>query len=102
MKTTHKLIQLDAEDNVLVVRQKILKGERMPVSGEEIEFQQAVPLGFKVASKSIRTGEKIIKYGMSIGSAIAEILPGEIVHVHNVKSDYVPTFLIENQDEYEG
>lgn len=101
MENSDKLIQLDLQDNVLVARQEIGKGERVTISGKDIEIKQTVKLGFKVASRKIVVGEKIIKYGMPIGSATTEILLGEIVHVHNMKSDYSPTYTIENQNEYE-
>jgi hypothetical protein len=33
----------------------------------------------------------VIKYGAPIGSATRDIAPGEYVHTHNLKSDYLPT-----------
>jgi hypothetical protein len=33
----------------------------------------------------------VVKYGAPIGSATRDIGPGEYVHTHNVKSDYLPT-----------
>jgi (2R)-sulfolactate sulfo-lyase subunit alpha len=32
-----------------------------------------------------------VKYGMSIGSSTLEIQPGDWVHLHNMKSDYIPS-----------
>ena len=52
---------------------------------------EAVPLGHKVAARDIAAGEKIIKYGAPIGSAICAINAGEHVHTHNLRSDYLPT-----------
>ena len=43
----------------------------------------------KIARKEILKGEKIIKYGVSIGSAVKDITFGEHVHMHNMKSDYI-------------
>ena len=57
----------------------------------------ALPMGHKVAARAIAAGEKIIKYGGPIGSATREIAAGEHVHTHNVKSDYIPTYLREDQ-----
>ncbi len=45
-----------------------------------------VPLGHKVALSDCGEGDKIIKYGMSIGLATADIRTGEHVHTHNVRS----------------
>lgn len=42
--------------------------------------------GHKYADRDIKKGEKIIKYGFSIGYATKEIKKGDHVHVHNVKT----------------
>ena len=42
--------------------------------------------GMKYAASNIRRGENIIKYGVAIGRAAADIAEGESVHVHNVLS----------------
>jgi len=41
---------------------------------------------------AIAQGEKVCKYGCPIGSATRPIEVGQHVHVHNLKSDYFPTF----------
>jgi hypothetical protein len=46
-----------------------------------------------VAARPIPAGAKVIKYGAVIGSATRDIAPGEVVHTHNLRSDYLPTFL---------
>ena len=45
-----------------------------------------IPIGHKLAIKSIKSGETIIKYGVDIGRAVAPIGAGEHLHVHNVKT----------------
>ena len=42
--------------------------------------------GHKVALAPIRMGEAVIKYGFPIGTASADIAPGERVHTHNLRS----------------
>jgi hypothetical protein len=39
-----------------------------------------------VALREIAAGEKVIKYGASIGVATGDIHPGEHVHTHNLRS----------------
>ena len=51
-----------------------------------------IPLGHKAAAAAIAPGEKVFKYGCPIGSATEEIRVGQHVHVHNLASDYFPTF----------
>ena len=43
--------------------------------------------GHKYARRDIKAGENIIKYGMPIGHATADIKAGEHVHTHNVKTN---------------
>ncbi len=55
-------------------------------------------MGHKVAVAAIAPGEKVYKYGCPIGSATCPIEVGRHVHVHNLKSDYFPTFTREPGD----
>jgi len=73
---------LDPGDNVLVAR----------VAGP-------VPLGHKIARTDIRAGNKILKYGAPIGVATADIPAGAHVHVHNVRSDYTPSYTLDAAKE---
>ncbi len=87
------LLRLHAADNVLTVIAPILKSRPIVVGGESVEITRAFSLGDKIASRPIAAGEKIVKYGASIGSATCDIARGEHVHTHNLKSDYLPTLL---------
>ena len=49
---------------------------------ENIEF------GHKYALRNIVKGEDILKYGLPIGKALADIGVGEWVHVHNCRSEH--------------
>ena len=39
----------------------------------------------------------MLKYGAPIGVATEGIAPGSHVHVHNMKSDYTPTYHLEDE-----
>jgi len=43
-----------------------------------------IPYGHKLALRPIAAGEAVVKYGVAIGRATADIGPGDHVHVHNV------------------
>ena len=45
-----------------------------------------IPIGHKVATSSIKSGDTIIKYGFDIGKAVSDINVGEHAHVHNIKT----------------
>ena len=94
--TDPRLLQLAPEDNVAVAKTTIPAGEPLRIAGDTVICSQALPTGHKVAIAPIAAGEKVIKYGAPIGSATRDIRPGEYVHTHNVKSDYLPTYTYEN------
>ena len=50
---------------------------------EGLRVSRGVPFGHKVARRRITRGEAVIKYGVVIGVATADIDSGEHVHVHN-------------------
>jgi altronate dehydratase len=93
-----RLLRLHADDNVLTVISPLAVGDEINVAGTKVGVEKALPMGHKVAARDIAAGEKIIKYGVPIGSASRAIRAGEHVHTHNVQSDYIPTYLREDQE----
>ena len=91
-----RLLVLDDRDNVLVVTARIRAGETIVVDGRPFVMPADVPLGHKLARRDIAVAEKIVKYGAPIGSATMAIRAGEHAHVHNIKSDYTPTYHLED------
>ncbi len=49
-----------------------------------MDISPAIPFGHKFALIPIPRGAQIIKYGVIIGTATADIAAGEHVHVHNI------------------
>jgi hypothetical protein len=86
-----RLLRLSPEDNVVVLIAALEAGETVQIQGHLVEIPERLPLGFKLAARAIEPGEKIIKYGVPIGSATQPIPVGSLVHTHNLKSDYLPT-----------
>ena len=70
------------------------------IGGESIVLAERVPTGHKLALVRIAGGEKVVKYGFPIGSATVDVHPGEYVHTHNLKSDYLPTYTLDGSDSY--
>jgi altronate dehydratase len=97
-----RLLLLDGRDNVLVAKARIRAGEAIRVSGIPVTLSADVPLGHKLARADIRPGDKVLKYGAPIGSATAWIGTGEHVHVHNIKSDYTPSYTLSGEDQRYG
>jgi D-threo-aldose 1-dehydrogenase len=86
-----KLMLLHPDDNVLVCIAPITAGERVAVGDLDLRAVEGIDVGHKMARRPIAPGEGILKYGAPIGSATQAIAAGEWVHVHNIKSDYIPT-----------
>jgi altronate dehydratase len=90
------LLRLAETDPIAVATRDIAAGECVVVAGTTVTVAAAVPLGHKVALRAIAAGEKVEKYRVPIGSATADIAPGEIVHTHNLRSDYIPTYTLQS------
>uniref|UniRef100_UPI0032EB8416 UxaA family hydrolase n=1 Tax=Nisaea sp. TaxID=2024842 RepID=UPI0032EB8416 len=90
--TDRRLLLLNEDDNVLVLRRGIAAGERIAIGTGHVETDRSLNLGHKVARRAISEGEEILKYGAVIGVATTSIEAGGHVHVHNVRSNYTPTY----------
>ncbi len=87
-----KVYVVEREDNVgTTVGEPIRTGEVIGTEGRVTEHtvtaRADIPYGHKIALKPIAKGAQVTKYGLSIGSALADIQPGDHVHVHNVESN---------------
>ena len=87
-----RLLQLAPDDNVSAARTTIEAGDTIQIDGQTVAVPTTVPTGHKIAVRAIAVGERVFKYGAPIGSATRPIAPGDYVHTHNLKSDYLPTF----------
>ena len=85
----NRFVLLNKDDNVFVCCKQLLAGESTNLEEVSVAMNVDITVGHKIARKVILKGEKIIKYGVSIGSAIKDISFGEHVHMHNIKSDYI-------------
>lgn len=90
-------MKINAADNVLVVRSSILPGDEVQIENRVIIFDKPLGLGHKIADRNILKGEKIIKFGVPIGSAMEDISSGSHVHLHNMKSDYISTYTLDHE-----
>ncbi len=97
----NRLLLLHPQDNVLVLICSIASNETYWVGGKQFRTNMALGIGHKIARRDIAAEGKILKYGIPIGSATAAIHMGDHVHIHNLKSDYLPTFTLEKGHLYE-
>jgi hypothetical protein len=94
MLTDPRLILLSPGDSVYVLRDQIAAGEAVMVEGVAVTFGQPLGLGHKIARVALAEGDKVMKYGAPIGRASRAIAPGDHVHLHNLRSDYTPTYAL--------
>ena len=97
-----RLIQIHPDDNVGVLSASVKAGQVVEIAGEPIEAKDDYGLGHKFALADIMAGGKVLKYGISIGSASCDIPKGDHVHLHNLQSDYLPTYTLGDDREFEG
>lgn len=83
------VVLLHPDDNILVLAAPIQAGQTLRIDGQVIIAAGDVAVGHKIARRALSIGEKVLKYGAPIGSMTASARPGEHVHLHNMKSDYI-------------
>lgn len=95
-------IRLSPLDNIAVLSRSVEAGATIEVDGHRLVVDGPLGLGHKLALRPIAAGERIMKYGVSIGSATRDIPAGGHVHVHNMKSDYLPTYTLDDGRLFTG
>jgi altronate hydrolase len=83
------LIRLADQDNVAVATRNLAPGAVVSVDGEEVTTRDPIPFAHKIAIRAIAKDGHVFKYGVPIGRAKVAIEPGQHVHVHNIRSDYI-------------
>ncbi len=81
-----RALRTDPKDNVAIVVQPVRPGDILEYApGLTIEAAAEIPTGHKIALKTIPAGEMVIKFGVPIGEATADIPAGTHAHIHNIK-----------------
>jgi (2R)-sulfolactate sulfo-lyase subunit alpha len=52
----------------------------------KVEVLASIPLGHKVALTDVSSGTDVVEYGVRTAIATADIVKGDYVHTHNVRS----------------
>jgi hypothetical protein len=94
------LLLLHPDDNILVARRDIAAGERVELDGESFVIPAPVELGHKLARRPMAAETRVLKYGAPIGSLKIPVARGEHVHLHNLRSDYIPSTTRDGTDGY--
>jgi hypothetical protein len=94
------LLLMSREDNCLIARLDLKGGDTVVIDDRAVILPGDVRLGHKVARRDLAPGEKIVRYGAIIGTATAPIAAGAHIHTHNLESDYIPTYTLEQDGHH--
>ncbi len=75
---------VDSRDHVATALRDLTTGEKVRLHGQALIVGADIPKGHKIATRPVRSGEDVLKYGWPIGRATRDIAAGDHVHVHNV------------------
>jgi hypothetical protein len=101
MQTDSRVLILAPDDNVAIAKTDIPAATTLQVMGAMVTLAEKILTGHKFAFKTVSQGEAIIKYGAPIGIASRDISPGESMHLHNIVSDYIPTYTLDEGHQFQ-
>jgi altronate dehydratase small subunit len=87
-------------DNVAIAKTDIAAGTALTVMGRALTLAARMETGHKFAFLPVKKGDTITKYGAPIGVATQDIAPGDSMHIHNVTSDYIPTYTLDEGHQF--
>lgn len=87
-------IKIHSLDNVAVALADLSEGLDVTFDNHTVTLRQDVARGHKFALQPIAKGENVVKYGLPIGHALADIAAGEFIHSHNTRTN------LSDLDEY--
>lgn len=82
-----QFIKIQPQDNVAVALQNLPAKSVLNIDGTKITLSETITVGHKFALYPIAKGENVVKYGYPIGYALHDIVEGEHIHTHNIKTN---------------
>ena len=83
--TRSRVLQVHADDNVLVALTSLKVGEEISAHDGTISVLTSVPGKHKFATADLAAGDPVIMYGIPIGRAVEPIRRGELLTTRNVR-----------------
>jgi altronate hydrolase len=77
-------IHLHPRDNVLIALENLEAGKKISFRGMEFRLRQQVPAKHKFSIASLKPGDAVIMYGITVGKATRRIPVAELISTHNV------------------
>ncbi|MCE0495166.1 UxaA family hydrolase [Vibrio salinus] len=91
----NSLFKIHTSDNVAVALCDLVAGTELALDGQTLTLMEDVPQAHKVALKSFKAGEQVVKYGCPIGHATVDIEIGARVYQENIRTN------LSDLDDYE-
>jgi len=86
-----RLLLLSGNDNVVIARTNLARGDVVTIDGVQVTLLEDVHLGFKIARCDLGSATRSSSMARS-SAPLRRDPPWDIVHLHNMKSDYLPTY----------
>lgn len=80
-----KIMKVNASDNVAVALVNLKAGEVISFEGQDIKVLSDTKSKHKIALEKFESGDRIIMYGVLVGSANGTIEKGDVLTIENVK-----------------
>ena len=84
------VLQLDAEDNVLIALTDLKAGEPIEFGGHTYTLVRNVPAKHKFATQNLDIGDSVIMYGVLVGKAVKPIGAGDLLTTGNIQHQAAP------------
>lgn len=97
-----RLLLLCPDDNCLIAATTLEAGAVVDIEGERVALATTISLGHKLARRALSAGEKVLRYGAPIGHVTCNVVKGGHLHTHNLESDYLPTYTLDEGHAFVG
>jgi len=84
-KTNDKFLQIDLLDNVLVALKPMEKGTTINWMGNSFDLAEDIPGKHKFFIKDLQAGDKVIMYGLTVGTIQQPVTRGSRITVDNTQ-----------------
>lgn len=81
----HTVLQVHPGDNVLVALQDLTKGDKVVYNGNEYILQNDIPAKHKFFTTDMHAGDKIIMYGVLVGTTQYDVPEGGLMTTENTR-----------------
>jgi altronate hydrolase len=83
----HKVLKVNASDNVIVALRPLEAGEIIEFEGESYVLPRAIAAKHKFVTEDLNPGDHVTMYGVLVGKATQPIARGEQITTFNLKHE---------------